>query len=67
MNDTTIFSITVKDVEMILGRELNDDQIDTFKRKFTIEEWTDEIESFAQVHNIDNAETLVEKFKKQEE
>ena len=61
-NDTIIFRITVKDVEMILGRELNDDQINLFKRKFTIEEWADEIESFAQIHDIDNAETLKEKF-----
>ena len=62
-----IFSITVNDVEAILGRELNDDQIDLFKRKFTIEGWVDEIESFAQIHDIDNAETLKEKFENERE
>ena len=58
MNDKTIFSITTDDVEMIIERKLIKDEIEIFKRKFAIDHWTEEVESFAREHDIDDIETL---------
>ena len=58
MKGKIIFSITVKDAEMILGRKLTKDEIEIFKRKFAIDHWSEEVESFAREHDIDDIETL---------
>ena len=67
MSGKTIFSITTDDVEMILGRKLTNDEIDTFKRKFAIDHWSEEVESFAREHDIDDIETLKLKLREAKE
>ena len=47
-NYDSVFTITEEDVQFIaeerIGRELTRDEMDSFKHKFNIEDWSEQIE-----------------------
>jgi len=47
-----VFKINIKDVELILGRALTDNESDLVLNKFTIDDWSDYVEIFLDVHGI---------------
>ena len=46
----TIFKLTLDDFESCLGRKLTDDEKTLVLSKFSIDNWSDEIECFADYH-----------------
>jgi hypothetical protein len=50
--DEVVFSLTVADFESVLGRELEDDEIDTILHKFSIDSWSEYVECFLDVRGI---------------
>lgn len=47
-----VFSLSYDDFESILGRELSDDEKNTIYIKFNIDEWSDIVKCFLDVHDI---------------
>ena len=47
-----VFSLTVADFESVLGRELEDSEIDTIVNKFSIDSWSEYVECFLDVRGI---------------
>lgn len=52
MDAETVFRLTYDDFESILGRTLTQDEKDTIYNKFTIEDWSEEVETFLDIHEI---------------
>jgi hypothetical protein len=52
MQNSNVFVITFRDFEIILGRELTEDEKLTIHNKFTIEPWVEYVETFLDVYNI---------------
>jgi hypothetical protein len=53
MDENTVFRLTFDDFEMILGRELTEDEKDTIYNKFEIPDWSEYVELFLESRGIE--------------
>lgn len=49
MKDDAVFILTVEDFECILGRKMTDDEIEICKNNFSIDDWSDHVDTFLDV------------------
>lgn len=52
MDKNTVFRLTYEDFELVLDRELTEDEKAIIYNKFTIEDWSDHVECFLDVYGI---------------
>ena len=52
MNDGIVFKLTIADFESILGRELSMEECSTAYHDFNIDDWSEHVECFFDIHGI---------------
>lgn len=52
MEKNTVWRLTYEDFEHVLGRELTQDEKDVIYNKFSIEDWTEDVECFLDMRGI---------------
>jgi len=50
MDENTIFRVTFEDVEMILGRKLEESEKIIVRSKFDIEDWSDHVDMILDIY-----------------